>query len=611
MIWRNIKLLPLLASVSTGLVLATLVGCGEDVETAPPTDEYGIGNGSVDEWGKPTLGDSGWAEPGGKEDAIRGAAGLPVSADNQSTSVWEVRNAWDDTDTEEAHKAGIAWVENSGLTWDQKYSKWVASLEKAPVVGGWGDAETFKIVTPYGKVVPSPVLECAEVAMFMRVTFASWYNLPWYMAGRDGEGTMMYFGHFGVRSPTGRYKNTPNYRDAYTDYSSQAEAVRNGATWPSDPTLHSRGLVGAYDDQQPAIGPDARLGAYFDELLLNKRVGYFLMLQLVYFGSVNLADSSNLYNIKPEAIQPGDVLLERWQKQGIGHTLVILRRRDLGTITTAAGEELPQLEAELASGSMPRRQPDWDNPASTKRYLTLEETGGGEYAEFGGGIKRWRTAKSVDGKWTNVVSSASVGDWVSTRATAEIAARPERFELILSELAPQDKMEVLVSIIEAKREHLQHYPASCSARINREHVFKDLYETAADPAVGLTAEDVDRSYRKIDDYIFAELDYGVSKTCCWNSSTSAMYDIIVQYNMEHIVDATTGTCNEVTVFKNRDDSGDGYQLFADYAAEIGRGAEWVKWSEDEPCSQRGVKEDTEVEHAWQPLCSIYEDISAP
>lgn len=610
MIWQDTGSVRWVGLVAMALLVATATSCGDEDDSAPPVDEYGINAGEVDEWGKPTGNDTGWVEPGGKEDAVRGAAGLAVSADNQSTSVWEVRNAWEDTNTPEAREAGLAWVENSGLTWDEKYQRWVGSLEKTPVAESYWGGDTFEIVTPYGKVVPSPVLECAETAMFLRVTFASWYGLPWYMAGRDSEGTMMYFGHFGVRSPTGRYKNTPKYRDYYTDYSDQAESVRGGGQWPSDSKLRGRGLVGASDDQQPAIGPDARLGAYFDELFLNKRVGYFLMLQLVYFGSVNLADSANLFNIKPDAVQPGDVLLERWQKRGIGHTLVILRRRDLGTVTSEDGEEIPQLEAELVSGSMPRRQPDWDTPAGSKRYLTSEETGGAEYP-FGGGIKRWRTAKNLNGHWTNVVTAGSIDDWVSSRAAEELAARPERFEEILSELSAQDKMEVLVDIIKAKRQHLEQYPASCSARINREDVFKDLYETAADPAVNMTQEEVDRNYRTLDDYIFAELEYGVSKTCCWNSSTAAMHDIIVDYNLSQMENADSEACNEVTIFKNRPDDSDGYAVFQNYAVENGLGDAWVAWHEDEPCPQRDVAEDTEAEPQALPLCSIYDDVMEP
>jgi hypothetical protein len=46
------------------------------------------------------------------------------------------------------------------------------------------------------------------------------------------------------------------------------------------------------------------------------------------------------------------------------------------------------------------------------------------------------------------------------------------------------------------------------------------------------------------------------------------------------------------VFRSRTD---GYDLWQQYAATHGRAAEWRQWSEDEPCSQRNVAQDTETD----------------
>ncbi len=67
----------------------------------------------------------------------------------------------------------------------------------------------------------------------------------------------------------------------------------------------------------------ARAGAYMDEVFLNKRAGYFMLLTLAHFGSMHLASPRNTFNLKPESIQPGDVLLARWQRRSDGHTLVV------------------------------------------------------------------------------------------------------------------------------------------------------------------------------------------------------------------------------------------------------------------------------------------------
>ncbi len=583
------------------LALMVLAACGDADDNGTGeevSNEFGIAGGQIDEFGKPTFDNSGWEEPGGKADAILGRRGLSTSVDGGSLSVWEVRNQWEDTDTAEASKPGMAWGEDSGLTWDEKYQAWVASMKK---IDSEGFGETFELVTPFNKTLPAPSLECAEVAMFLRVTFASWYNLPFFMEARDSNGKRLYFGHFGIRTEDGRYGRTPQFRDIYPDHTDKAQDVIDAKIeWPRDEKLAAKSLPGSFDDEQPMLGEDKHAGAYFDEVYLNKRVGHFMRLLLVYFGSVNLADSVNTYNVKAETVSPGDVLLERSGSSGIGHTLVTLQVSEVGQ-TEIDGETFPLLEAELASGSMPRRQPRWDSPAVSKRYFTDETAGGEEYAKFGGGIKRWRVASSIDGRWTNIVPSISKDDFISSRDLDAVAQRIERFEKVLTELTPEEKLQVIADIIEVQREHLRRLPASCSARIRRENAFKELYELAAE-LEGWDRAEVDRRYRNLEDYVLAELVYEESKTCCWNSSTAEMFEIIMDHARLEKTDPETGECREVTVFMNRDDEGDGFQVFADFAEATGRGDQWRAWSADETCPQAEIPQATEADHAWTPLC---------
>ena len=580
-------------------VALAMSACAED---AQPTDNAGVSDNTqpVDDNGKQTFSATGDTEiiPS-KDDSVTGRRGLPVSVDSEATSVWPVKNAWADTTTAAAKKAGMAWGENSGLNWDEKYQLWIDQMEKLEVDGGYWKSDTYTLTTPWGKTLPAPALECAESAIFLRITFASWYNLPFFMEAADRDGRI-YFGHFGMRRADGKFGRMPNFRTSYRDYSDRADSVINGGDWPSDASLKAKAIPGSFDDEQPMLGPDAHAGAYFDEIFLNKRVGHFTILTLAWFGSVNLSDPVNTFNIKPEAVESGDVLIERWQKVGIGHALIVMSSDNVGT-AMINGEETPQLEVELASGSMPRRQPQWDSAGASKSYFTMDATGGPDSVEFGGGIKRWRAAKNVNGRWTNVILPEYTGDWINSTDHEAISARTSRFDDILVELSPEQKRTMLLDKIESKRQHLRRYPASCSARINREDAFDDLYELMGEE-FEKTAAQVDVEYRTIEDYVFQELEYSKSKTCCWNQSTGAMYEIAMEYNVKRQED--NASCLMPAVFMNRDDSGDGYQLFRDYAESIGRGAEWVAWSEDEGCPQRGVAEDTIAESDVTEYCSL-------
>jgi hypothetical protein len=565
------------------------------------TEESGDGivGGDIDANGKSVFETSGWVEAqGSKDDSITGRRGLPVSVDTYSTAVWSVRNQWDESETPEARQAGMAWEANSGLNWDEKYQAWIEKMRPVAKTSGWGD--TFELITPWGFNLPAPALECAETSIFLRIAFSNWYGLPFFLEGRDGDRKRLYFGHFGMRTSAGKYGRTPTYRTRYEDHTQKADSVRDGGSWPTDTGLAGKKIAGSFDDAQPMIGPNAHAGAYMDRIFLNKRAGHFMLTTLAYFGSMNLADSANTFNVVPENIRPGDSLVERWQRSGIGHVLVTMHVAQFES-TVVDGEQVPQIEAELASGSMPRRQPVWDSSGASKRYYVMDETGGPGYEDFGGGLKRWRTAKNVSGQWTNVVMPGYRSEWINSNDKDTLMARPARFEKILVQLTPEQRRQVLLEVIEAKRRHLQNFPASCSARINREKAFDALYELG-EAELGLTKGQLDAQYRRLEDYVFAELDYPQSKTCCWNSSTSQMYDIAMNYNLEQ--QENSSQCIAPVVFKNRDDSGDGFELFRSYAQENGRGDQWVTWRADESCPQADVAADTEVDHEWVGYCDL-------
>ncbi len=402
----------------------------------------------------------------GKEDG-QYHAGLATNVNSSRTDVWKVTAQWEDKDTAAAKLAGLAWPANSGLTWDQKYGAWIASLEWTPSVDGY--STTVKITTPWGKTLPSPELECAETALWLRVTFAAWYGLPLQFEALDDHGKRMYFGHFGVWSATGPSPGMPEFAVRYKDYTNSNWQ----AAWPHDTALRSR-IVHGGEDNQEELGQGAVFGTYMDELHLNKRVGYFTILVLDYLGSMNLADSANTYNLQPEALRSGDILIERWQKSGIGHTLVV---KDVVPLQGAT------FDATVISGSMPRRQGKKASGSSAKSYFTGDYTGGpgtnydgDEYAKLGGGLKRWRVAKARNGYWTNTWMNGDEAHWINSTDYAAIAARPARFQTLLGQVPPeQQKTELLARIADA-RHHLSEYPASCAAREQREQAFRELYD---------------------------------------------------------------------------------------------------------------------------------------
>ena len=529
----------------------------------------------------------------GKEDSEY-RRGLLVATDTRRTQVWTARNAWEDTDTPAARAAGLAWPASSGLTWDQKYTRWLESLTWIPSADGYG--ETIRLTTPWGKTLDAPSLECAETSLFLRITFAAWYELPLFIESVDASGKRVYFGHNGVRTAAGRYASSPEFAIRYADYSSQTPAQYTAA-WPHDAALRGKRIAGG-EDVQPAVG-GAPLGAYLDELHLNKRAAYFTVLALDYLGSMNLADSANTYNLRPDAVHAGDMLIERWQRSGIGHTLVVKQVATLGE---------GNLDVTTISGSMPRRQGKRESGIASKGYFTSAYAGGpgtnidgDAYARLGGGVKRWRVTKNVGGYWTNTWMRGDEASWVNSTDYAAIAARPARFEQILGQVSPAQQQAELLAQIDDARRHLRSYPASCSARERREAAFADLYDLG-ERSLGLSRAEIDRRYRVLDDYVFAELTYGRSKTCCWNSSTGAMYDVIMGYaRHEQEVAAANQTCAAPTVFRSE---ATGYQRWADAAAAAGQGATWKPWSEDESCPQRGVAQDEVAVNEAPAFCSV-------
>ncbi len=534
-------------------------------------------------------------EVGQSEDEVRESISGPTVR-SSTAEVWSIENSWTDISTVNGRKAGVAWTADSGLSWEQKYTAWVSSFTKT---AGANYGQTIQFKTPYGKTMNGPVLECADVAVWLRMTFSAWYHLPFYLTG-SYKGSSVYFGHFGVVRKDGNpVTGFTRFKSAYSNYES---SWTPGQPWPKDANLRTK-HVGADDsvagvkvDGVPFVSGDGA-GAYFDEMFLNKRAGYLMVLLDSYFGSMNMADGSNLFHIQPSATSAGDVLVERWQRNGIGHVLPVVSSRMMPS---------GKMRASVASGSMPRRQPYWESEAQSASYFRSEYAGGrgtsydgAEYAKLGGGIRRWRTPVKQSGRWNNIVPVADRGVYIEDGNIEGIASRPETFGILLAEESPAAQRDAALATIASARETLRSKPASCSQRIRREDAFESLYEVMS-KSFGKSAAQVDAQYRTLEDYVFAELEYTQSKTCCWNATTPAMATIILDYAKKEKAAADAAhVCRQPTAFRA---TGGGYNVFKAHAATLGRAAEWAEWSEGESCPQRNVTEDTLTDAGKTPLC---------
>jgi hypothetical protein len=529
-------------------------------------------------------------ELGQSPDEVREQIPGPV-VKSTDAEVWSADNQWADTNTPNAKKAGVNWGANSGLSWEEKYRKWVGTFTKVDArPNGYG--KTIRITTPYGKTVDGPVLECADVGIWLRMTFSALYHLPFYLTGFD-NGKTIYMGHMGVVDKDGNpVSGFPLFKARYKDFEGR---WADGQSWPSDPQLRAS-HVGQDDSEEGVkIGDSETLaaadgaGAYMDELFLNKRVGWLQHYLDAYFGSANLADGANMFHITPEAVSQGDLLLERWQKNGIGHTLPVMT-----SITLPNGK----MRVSVASGSMPRRQPNWEDEGSSANYFKSDNCGGvgntwGDdavpLAKLGGGIRRWRTPIIRSGRWSNDVPGVDHPFYIEDTNLDAISARPLKFAQLLAEDTPEGARDAALATIDSARRSLHDHPASCSARTKREDAFKELYAVMKNSFQKDQAA-VDKEYRQLEDYVYAELEYNASKTCCWNSTTTKMNDLILEFaEKEKETNDAAKVCKNPTVFKA---SGGGkYDTWKTYAATSGKSADWKDWSEDEPCAQKDAAED--------------------
>ncbi len=388
------------------------------------------------------------------------------------TQVWKVTRDWNDKNAA------------TGNTFEKDYSDWVASL---PKTSSLSRGETITVKTPrgapYERELAAPVLEAAHTAIFARVAYASWMGLPFYLKSGD-----LHAGHFGFVAASGKPHPSCEAPDCVSDFRAIASPKewRSGQPWPSDASLRRKNPA-SYKQQLSFVdvtpGTKGGAGAWFDEVLLDKRVGHFLVTLIDLFDPVKLAQDGNMVHVTPEATAPGDVLLHRHSKHaGVGHAFFVYQ-------TSSVPEG--RMRVELLSGSMPARQAAWLSPKESRDYFLAPSAGGPKTVEecpagyslapddasrcrkatgtidkpsnmrcpagyfdnafdemkcvryttvpsektdlrtLGGGIRRFQTPVLRNGRWTNTASTSVRSTSIGDKDVERIGARIKRFQQLL------------------------------------------------------------------------------------------------------------------------------------------------------------------------------------
>ena len=557
--------LVLVGAMSLGFMVPA---CASDDTGTGDTD--GTGNGGDESTDCKTNSDVGCA--GTSQDAVRETIAGPA-VKTTDAEAWKATNTWAGKTAE----AGEGWDANSGLTWEEKFQKW---MSKFPIVDG-RSTKTVRIKNPQGKELDAAVLECADQGIFFRYVFSAFYKLPFYMTGWV-NGKTVYMGHFGVVDKNGDpVSGFPSYSTRYKD---NEGSWRAGQPWPKDTALRARDA--GYPDSHEGIWvdgqtlpADAHFGTYLDELFLNKRAGHLLAIMVAYYGSGNIADGANSFQLAGKALKGGDMLLERWQKEGIGHTMPIIRvePNDDGTTMKAWGVQ----------GYMPARQAELLLPERFHAQFKNDYCGGEgqtydtppvEYVTLGGGLRRWRTPINKDGRWSNDVPVADRADYIEDTNLDALRERFKNWDNVLRTGTPEEAYSIAQDNLKAARDKLKMKPASCSSRSLRESSWNQLIE--AGQKIGKTESDIRSDNKDLSDFVFAELIYNQSKTCCWLKPAEEQYGVIMDYAQKEQDDAAAAnTCKAPTVFRQTDGN---YDIWKNFAQTQGK--TWLDWTQDEdPC----------------------------
>jgi hypothetical protein len=219
--------------------------------------------------------------------------------------------------------------------------------------------------------------------------------------------------------------------------------------------------------------------------------------------------------------------------------------------------------------------------------------------KMGGGIRRFRTPVFKGGRWVNIVPMTVRDIYIADTDLERVGARIAKFEQLLDLGTPEERKTAAIATINSYREYIKGAPSTCSKRTAREEAFQDLYRAYSDAGEYDRAK-IDKQHRSLEDYVFAELDYDTSRTCCWNSTKREHYDTIMKWADAEMKKADAQqTCKAPPVFKATG-SGDGYTAVRLYARQNNLPFPDA-WSEDEPCKAKDITDDKISERGQQAV----------
>ena len=87
---------------------------------------------------------NGALDPAPGKDDSENRRGLWVNTNTSATQVWSAVSDWEDTLTPAARAPGMVWPADSGLNWDEKYSRWIEAMEQVDGLAGY--YQTFALL---------------------------------------------------------------------------------------------------------------------------------------------------------------------------------------------------------------------------------------------------------------------------------------------------------------------------------------------------------------------------------------------------------------------------------------------------------------------------------
>jgi hypothetical protein len=479
-----------------------------------------------------------------------------IEWDHLNGSAWQVKNQWTDRSTESAMKAGLAWMANSGLSWEEKYREWLRRLpinidqviqnstQRDPL-------ESFELVNPQGKRVKIPALYPSQLILLLRASFASFYHLPFVLIAQRNQSltdqqanateeevlkhSLVYFGHFGLKGLYGNIEDSANF-SAFFDHSAEYEKTE---IWKQDLMLRQQAFA-LGDDVFSMLATDfnrlqedenikkipngqvVKIGEFLDDFFCNKRTAHWMLYLLRYFSIEHIQDDYHSVQIDGQNLTQGDILLiksdrlygywikqaDRFQEQ-LDLRLAVSSRQGEAILSSNDSKHLVNIDLNYLGLQQTIESQNDYNPFNFNPYWLPTFL-------YAGGFKRMTFPTVHQGYWLNSIQDEEMDFSLSSQNIVQLKERTNQLNQLTQEnnqVVQSTPLEQLLNQIRDIRQKIRKEPSRCELRTQREVLFESLYELLFD--YGYSRERVDEEFRLFEDFVFQMLENN-SKTCCWH-----------------------------------------------------------------------------------------------